>query len=253
MWSIDRNAENRLGQPRMPSFFVIPAVSFTSQLVNLPSPVGTTDLPAVRTSWRQWIMINRETGFCSNCNSNVVHVRIFKSRFTYWIDRLTFSFLAMLGIGPWQCVDCGTRNFLLPAKKEDAQRKISEKEEQPKPDMAVGNFIRTEHSLAHAVSDESRFSIKYRMGIVEKLLSCKQSVSKTCQELNVSEIELQRWIKEYLQREIDKATAAASGAVIIREDAGHEAPEPVDWSPEENLGLVIESTAVRKPESPPST
>lgn len=192
-------------------------------------------------------MVNRQTGFCENCNSNVVHVRVFQRRFWYWLDRMTFSFLGCLGMGPWQCVDCGDRNmWLLRIRK--AARAISEKSDTVDTSQPVGNYLRTEQSLAHSVSDESRFSEKYRIGIVEKLLEGKSTVSRTCNELGVAELTIQRWMKEYMQQQLDKVTKAAAGSLIAANPAGSEAPEPVNWSADELAGgTVIESSAVRKP------
>lgn len=191
-------------------------------------------------------MINRRTAYCGNCNSNVVHVRVFQRWITYALDKVTFSLAGWLGIGPWQCVDCGHRNMTL-VRKRKSVRVVSDNVESVDTSQAVGNFIRTEHALAHAVTDASRYSGKYRMGIVEKLLDGKSTVSRTCHELGVSELEIQRWIKEYMQIQLKKVSKLEAGSMIPAETAGLEKPEPVDWSPEELAGAVIESTAVRKP------
>jgi len=191
-------------------------------------------------------MNNRLTGYCGNCNSNVVHVRLFQRRFFFMFDRITFGFFGRLGLGPWQCVDCGTRHMTLTPKQKDA-RSISEQAEAIDPGKPVGNYIRTEHSLAHAASSKTRYSQKFRMGAVEKLLKGKSTVTRTCQELGVGELEIQSWIKDYLQVELNKVSRAAQGALIQTGTTGSQSPEPIDWRGEESSGPVIESTAVRKP------
>jgi transposase-like protein len=191
-------------------------------------------------------MVNRRTGFCENCNSNVVHVRVFQRRLIYRLDRLTGSYFGRLGFGPWQCVDCGHRRMrLLPV--QPSARTVSEKAENDDVSHSVGNFIRTDQSLAHAASDKYRFSDKYRRGIVEKLLQGQTTVSRTCQDLDVSELEIQQWIREYLQHELDRVARASGGSLIVPDASGSSSPEPVNWSPEETDGPVIDSTAVRKP------
>lgn len=191
-------------------------------------------------------MINRRSAYCCQCNSNVLHVRVFRNRFTHTLDKFSFSVLGWFGFGPWQCVDCGFRGMtLIPV--QPAARAVSEQGNPIDPARPVGNFIRTQHSLAHASADASRFSTKYRMGIVEKLLEGKSTVSRTCNELNISELEIQRWIRDYLQAQLDKVAGESARSVIQPEPAGLEKPKPIDWSHDEMAGAVIESTAIRKP------
>lgn len=191
-------------------------------------------------------MTGRSKGYCENCNSNVVHVRSFHRRLAYFMDRITGSFLAKFGIGPWQCVDCGYRRLRLLPSMESA-RKISDRPESVDASVPVGNFLKTEHSLTHATTDADRFSEKYRIGIVEKLLKGTSTFSKVCSELSVSEIELQRWIKDYLQLQLDNVVAANSTDLISTEYAGVSDHRPVNWTEETRQDTVIESTAVRKP------
>ncbi len=191
-------------------------------------------------------MINRQTGFCSNCNSNVVHVRVFQRRMAYVLDRLTLSFFGWLGLGPWQCVDCGDRNMtLLPVHR--SARNIAEESDTLDLAQSVGNFIRTDQSLAHAVSDESRFSRKYRSGIVEKLLEGKSTVTRTCQELGVSELVVQRWLRDYMQEQLDRVAKQAQGSLILANSAGSPADDQLDCATDEVAGLVIDSSAIPKP------
>lgn len=200
-----------------------------------------------RPSYRN-AMINRRSAYCCNCNSNVVHVRLFQRKWAYLLDKVTLSCLGWFGFGPWQCADCSFRGMTLIPTQSDAPT-IGEDGscDNPDPLQPVGNFIRTQHSLAHACSDASRFSPKYRIGIVEKLIEGKSTVSRTCTELGISELEIQRWIRDYLQIQVDKVTEAAAGRIIQSEPAGLEKPEPIDWTADEMAGMVIESTAVRKP------
>ena len=191
-------------------------------------------------------MINRRSAYCCNCNSNVVHVRLFQRRLAYVLDKLTFSVFGWFGFGPWQCVDCTFRSMTLVPIQADAPT-INEDGVREDPLQPVGNFIRTKQSLAHASADASRFSAKYRMGIVEKLLEGSSSISRTCSELGISELEVQRWIRDYVQFQLDKANTNSAGVIIQSEPAGREKPDAIDWTADEMAGMVIESTAVRKP------
>ena len=131
--------------------------------------------------------------------------------------------------------------------KRTSVRAVSENSDTVDTSQAVGNYLRTDQALAHATANEIRFSNKYRRGIVERLLEGKSTVSNTCQELSVSELEIQRWIKEYLQFQLGKVSQVADRRLITNEPAGSEMSEPVDWSTENMAGLVIESSSAQKP------
>ncbi len=205
-------------------------------------------LPAIQAFQSRYLpaeMVNRRTGYCCNCDSNVVHVRAFESRAAWMFDRLTLGAMGLLKIGPWKCVDCGNSSLLI-SKSTEAIRSVSEKQEIADESAAVGNFIKTDYSLAHAASNADRFSEKYRNGIVERLLNGKSTVSRVCEELGVSELELQKWIKAWTAQEIRKQVEIHSGRMIIAGEPAdlHESP---DWDVDAPEGLVIESKIVPKP------
>lgn len=194
-------------------------------------------------------MFNRRSGYCPSCDANVLHVRTFQSRIAYLLDKITLSFPGWFGVGPWECVNCGIRGMTLLNHEQYCGSEDQEPVDNIDPTLPVSNFIRTDHSLAHAVSDQCRYSEKFRFGIVEKLLGCKSTISRVCNELGISELEVQRWIRDYLQNEIDKVTGNQSGGLIARYRAGSKNVEQLDWDQEpSNLdGKVIESSVVRKP------
>ncbi|MGI9519225.1 MAG: transposase [Pirellulaceae bacterium] len=206
-------------------------------------------LPAIQAFQTRYLpadMVNRRTGYCCNCNSNVVHVRAFESRIAWILDRLTLGILGLFRIGPWKCVDCGQGSLLI-SKSTEAIRSVSEKREVADESAAVGNFIKTDMSLAHAANNANRFSEKYRIGIVEKLMQGKSTVSRVCHELGVSELELQKWIKAWTEQEIRRQVELQAGRLIIADDSSSESFDSEDWSGERPGGLVIESKAVKKP------
>ncbi len=196
-------------------------------------------------------MFNRRIGFCRNCCSNVVHVRAFESRLTYLLDRLTFGILGLFRIGPWQCVDCGRRRLTIDSRRAEV-RGVSEDVEVSDEGAAIGNYLRTEQSLAHAADNSQRFSEKYRFGIVEKLLKGKTTFSQACSDLHVSELEIQIWIKDYLQFQLQKASGPTTNIVHVdnqtigdpmTDDSINGLDPSID---DDGSGPVIESSAVKK-------
>jgi transposase-like protein len=199
-------------------------------------------------------MINkRRTGYCRICDSNVVHTRTFDNRFAWQIDRLTlgmFGLWHLVHMGPWRCVDCGHRQLLI-RPNADARRRINEKQGAPDETAPVANFIRTQQSLVHTLADTSQYSDKYRAGVVQKLLNGESTVSRVCAELQISELDVQQWIRAWVETELtragDASRLAAAGTIV---PAGN-LPEtdddrPLTWDRDIRPGRVIESQVVRK-------
>ncbi len=166
------------------------------------------------------------------------------------MDRLTFGILAIWNVGPWQCVDCGNRKLLIRCR-DDARREINEHQGEPDEPAPIGNFLRTDQSLVHAISDASRYSEKYRAGVVKKLLSSETTVSRICRELNVSELEIQQWIRAWVESELMRCRQAAAISAPARlaapaDGAEHGAAED-DWLSGDITGPVIESQPIRRP------
>ncbi len=67
----------------------------------------------------------------------------------------------------------------------------------------VGNFIRTDQSLVIRRNRASRFSPKYRDGIVQKIL-LGTAMADIRRELNLSEQDLVDWIADMLARKQEK-------------------------------------------------
>ncbi len=197
-------------------------------------------------------MKTRRTGYCPICDSNVVHARFFDNRLAWQLDRLTFGILAMWNVGPWRCVDCGNRQMLI-ERREVARREVSDRPTDHDPPAAIGNFIRTRESLAHAISNGSRFSEKYRAGVVQKLLTSETTVSRVCRDLGVSELEVQQWIRGWVETELLRARESAndSTAVMLLTTPGvpdSDAAAPANQSANfTGPGRVIEIRPTRKP------
>jgi hypothetical protein len=70
--------------------------------------------------------------------------------------------------------------------------------------QAVGNFIRSDNSLVLRQKRSSRYSQKFRDGVVQRITTGKGSISQFCVELTVTESDLVAWIGDLLQRRQDR-------------------------------------------------
>ena len=151
---------------------------------------------------------NGKLGYCTSCMKNIPHVRRVRNPIAYSLDLLTIRLARFFRIGPWYCVQCGTRELLLPGKSRKAEtyfpgRSASQAEK-------AGNYIRTTESLVMRRNRANRYSRKYRDGVVKKLISGTHTISQIGQELDLSERDIVDWIVDALeskQERIDELTA----------------------------------------------
>lgn len=138
-----------------------------------------------------------QLGFCKSCRRNVQHFRGRKSPFARAVDIGT---LFILNFGPWYCSQCESRVRWLPwiRKKHPTVRRIDDGSEQ------VGNFIRSDSSLVMRKKRSSRYSNKFRQGVVYRLLTGKTTLSQLTTELNVTESDIMSWINELLESKDDR-------------------------------------------------
>lgn len=186
----------------------------------------------------------RRTGYCPVCDSNVVHSRTFENRWAWRLDCLTLGLLSWFNVGPWRCVDCQNRQLFV-QRDEYALREISDARETDDDAAPVGNYLRTRESLAHAAADTGRFSEKFRAGVVNRLLESETTVSRVCSELGVSELEIQQWIRCWVESVLRTEEASRPAPVSNESD---EVTVNQPWSAERRpAGPVIESRAIRRP------
>lgn len=189
-------------------------------------------------------MNKRRTGYCPICDANIVHGRVFVSRWAWRLDRMSFSFLEGFNVGPWRCVDCGNRQMFI-ERFEGARRDIDENEDQGvDANVPVGNFLRTKDSLVHTVVDTARFSEKYRGGVVQKLLDGKITVSKVCGDLAISEFEIQRWIRCWLDSELGRRDVSNSDVHKLIPFTGNAGDDQGDWGDAEPASARINESEV---------
>ncbi len=142
--------------------------------------------------------VKTKMGYCSMCAQNILHERRVFSTFWTVVDKITLQAGSLFRIGPWYCCQCGEKSISLNYCRRNAptNRLANENDKYD----AVRNYIRSDRSLLLHKQRSARFSQKFRDGIVERLTSGTASISQLCQELELSEIDLIRWIADLLHR-----------------------------------------------------
>lgn len=102
--------------------------------------------------------------------------------------------LFVMNFGPWYCSRCEQKNRVLPwfRRREPTLRLIENSSEQ------IGNFIRSDGSLVLRKKRSSRYSQKFREGVVFRLLGGKTNIAQLTTELKVTESDLMAWVHEVL-------------------------------------------------------
>lgn len=134
-------------------------------------------------------------GYCRDCRANVNHVRRFVSNIAWLLDTLSFQFMGRFRLGHWHCPQCTRKSFYLPLARRDARTipPLNSKEPIAPQVESAGNFLRSQ-SLVARKSHASRYSAKYREGVVKKILSGRVTLSEMSREISVPEVELIDWI-----------------------------------------------------------
>ena len=193
-------------------------------------------------------MINRRSGFCRNCNANVVHIRTFRRRIWYRFDQWSNSFFGKLGFGPWCCVDCKELSWKLsPANPQ--VKTISDKTVPLSEPQRIGNYLRTDQSLTHQRAQSNRFSKKFRQSVAEKLICGKTTIRQMGNDLGITINTLEQWIEEFHQDQVrsDSKYLESSEDSSIPKPAGLMGNKSVDCEASDATGEVIHGFAIRKP------
>ncbi len=135
-------------------------------------------------------------GYCRDCQANVNHLRRFVSHIAWLLDALTFRFIGRFRFGYWHCMQCTRKSVYLPLARRDVRTIAplqTESESESHPVETAGNYLRNE-SLLSKKGRISRYSSKYREGVVKKILSGHATIAEMKRELNVSEADLLDWI-----------------------------------------------------------
>lgn len=136
-------------------------------------------------------------GYCKNCRRNAHHFRGEKTLRARVVDLCS---LYILNCGPWFCTQCERRKRSLPwiRKSEPTIKRIDDGTEQ------IGNFIRSDGSLVLRKKRSSRYSTKFREGVVLRLLGGKTTMAQLTTELKVTEADLLSWVSEVIQDRDDR-------------------------------------------------
>ena len=170
-------------------------------------------------------------GYCNLCRRNVHHFRGTKTWSAMIFDAST---LFVLNFGPWYCARCEKKTRVLPwfRRREPTLRQIDDGSEQ------IGNFIRSDGSLVLRKKRSSRYSQKFREGVVFRLLSGKTNIAQLTTDLSVTESDLMAWVQEVLHSRDErieqltkllKAYHQAAGDLIAISD------ESLRFDEEENM------------------
>ncbi len=142
-------------------------------------------------------------GYCDYCRRNVHH---FRGRKSFRARVVDFFSLFIVNFGPWYCSQCERRKLSLPwiRKSEPTIQRLDDGHEK------IGNFIRSDGSLVLRKKRSSRYSNKFREGVVLRLLSGKTTMAQLTTELKVSEADILSWISEVISsrdNRIDELTS----------------------------------------------
>ena len=127
-------------------------------------------------------------GYCERCGENT-WFRLVQARF---LRRPLAWGLTRMSLGPWFCHQCrGERQTVhrpLKSNADDVDRAEAS--------VSVGNFIRGESNLVMQSTRSSRYTEKFRAGVVQRILDGKQSLSQIAEELDVPQPDLLVWMAQ---------------------------------------------------------
>ena len=153
----------------------------------------------------------KEKAFCPDCLRILSHQR-YHSSFASWMNVFSLGVFRRCGLGPWFCRQCGRKSFWLPKSThkliervahDSDQRIAAAAENQDDETDIAGNVFLEEQSLARRVELSNKFSEKYRDNIVERIISSRTLISRVCNDLEVTEADIQFWIKQWVQRRFE--------------------------------------------------
>lgn len=134
------------------------------------------------------------------------------------LDVLSLRILRVFRLGPWYCNQCESKSYLLklrrwyrPTQTFDGHSKQRLRSESGTEFESAGNYIKGEQSLVMRDKRATRFSQKYRDGVVLRILSGATTMAQIRQELEISESDVVGWIASlYFRKEakIDELTDA---------------------------------------------
>ena len=163
--------------------------------------------------------------FCERCCIHTHHFSRFRSRLGRWFARLSYFFTNSVLLAGWRCEECCDGSVETPTfqSEQQASDQITGGTD------PVASLLETELSGCQATGYLDRFSEKFRWRVAERLLEGETTISHVCASLDVSEIQVQRWIRDYVQQ-LNEGVVSLS--FPSRAFSSHEAmPEPCETIP----------------------
>ncbi|MEM7455959.1 MAG: hypothetical protein AAF456_16530 [Planctomycetota bacterium] len=147
---------------------------------------------------------------------------MFHSRLLWTLDLLTFRVARALRIGPWYCTQCEQRKRVLRLSRNGARNEADESapdSQLPPAGELIGNYIKTDQSLVIRRNRASRYSLKYRDGIVKRIFS-GATFSQLTHELNVSEQDLVDWMADLVARKQEQVEQLQAMVDVMQRSHG---------------------------------
>ncbi len=132
-------------------------------------------------------------GYCDRCGENT-HFRLVSAQFS---RRPLAWVLTRVAHGPWFCGQCRYERWAVHRPLNAAQGS----DDRTGASVSVGNFIRGESNLVMQSTRSSRYTDKFRAGVVQRVLEGKQSLSRIAEELDVPQADLLVWVAQQFDRQ----------------------------------------------------
>ena len=148
-------------------------------------------------------------GYCERCGENT-WFRLVDAQF---LRRPLAWGLTRMSLGPWFCHQCqGERQTVhrpLKSNADDIHRAEAS--------VSVGNFIRGESNLVMQSTRSSRYTEKFRAGVVQRILDGKQTLSQIAEELDVPQPDLLVWMAQQFDQKQQRIEQLSRTVEQLRE------------------------------------
>ncbi len=147
-----------------------------------------------------------ELGYCESCAENTAHAQVAAQLATqphHWVS-------TRLGGGPWYCRTCRRQQWRLTkplrgsADGTPSIDSVAEAEASAEASVSVGNFIRGEGNLVMQSHRANRFTEKFRVSVVQRVLEGKQSLAQIAAELEIPQADIIVWLGQQFAEKQEK-------------------------------------------------
>lgn len=142
-------------------------------------------------------------GYCDRCGENT-YFRLVSAQFS---RRPLAWVLTRVARGPWFCGQCRYERWSV----HKPLNAVQGSDDRADASVSVGNFIRGESNLVMQSTRSSRYTDKFRAGVVQRVLEGKQSLARIADELDVPQADLLVWVAQQFdrqQQQIEQLTRA---------------------------------------------